>query len=1430
MVSALRIVSADPLVRDRLNRLEDNTITKGVMDTIYPWWWDEREFPRRAVMTEWFYNPLKGQPRYIDVYRYRSLAASEWVAMCVMTIIEEVAQIPWEIIPKDPKLRESPPEDILADIDEATYFFNNPNDNKGETLNTLLRALIRDSLELDAATLVKGFSLNSYVQHPAGGFELKPRGQRQLSELFCRDGASFLKETDVNGIEYRYWQYSYLHPAVAPIEFDVNEIAYAMRYNRSYSVYGWAETQSAETILNCLINSAFTNASMFQEYAVPSGVVSFTGSEEDEQRLREYFRTEIKGRFHKVAILNKEAKFTPLTYTNRDLEFIKGQEWFAKIMWAIYKLTPSEVGFTDDIRATGAAMSAQGTIQKRKAILPLLRLLEQILNNQILNEISDRIVLSFKYVDKEQEALDEQMDFQRIDKFLLMPNEYRARKKLGAPLPFGDKPPQLTLAELKAQQAKPFGSSPTGQPHQNIPTGPEEGLPKIPLTAEGQAIVEGRKAWGGVPTEGYDFAEGSLGGNDLYPAPVLTWDNRTGQVKVLPQGAMTIPGRRYITRDGKIFYVPQRKPLPVKPSQPTKTIQRSPKNKGFRDTSADVLKQYLKPTREPFIGPYEGDRKPQPKPLSGVGGNPKESIRDGMMLPGENPEEIRRARDATGPKAGKPRARQSHASDQDYPMGALGYRPDEPVRDNDLGTEQTPERIARARVGMEYERPTKPFGPIHHTDTQRTGPKDSYQGGPENIGGKYKRRQGGRIRKIGHPPPGEGPQSTGKVWRGKQQRKEKVDLHRGGMGAHRWERDETNVPVATVTEESDAHIDPHYMKKPYPGRHREITEGDGYDVESRIVPTRAGTPKIIDASKPHADRQKGLARKAKKRTTQPDNAPMAPLAKPRENLDPTGGASTEQAPRLKPTPTIPRGPKYPKDVPPIQPDTGAVGAMRATAPSGAKYLLRDKRGAPPPFIPPFEPAVAQGNTDTGSLGPDHRETLGYAERDLSKVHDDVRRSMWGRKARKKQVNAYDTREEWKGGRLETRLISAPKKAQIREAARLGRKPLSSSASAKLSPLDVKMVPPIPSKAGGKRREASFLKTLIPPHDVYVEPFAGGAALFFMLDDPGRAVLNDVNPRFTKVWQWIKQATPEQVKSMMNRPWAATRERWFHVRDQYKPKTVDDEVWQLLYVTRHSFMNRGDTWRGNLGSPDRERSQNSAPNWLSRLDQYKEQLSEVKIENKDWKEIVHQYDSPNTFFYFDPPYEEKFVPDLIKTLPTLKGKWLLSFGEDERLARGLSSKGMHTFIVPVTNTINKPTGERRTMRRELIAANYPIDVPKDLVFKAAFIGPEHTHSDAFRGPVKAERSLAKRLKEILKNFLARRLTRDQALREGHKAIDDNQTRITEIARKHASRVIGKEILELAPEVSNRLETIRTQALSDFDRILEDANSSRMARTL
>jgi hypothetical protein len=603
MANAIRLYGGTSI--DRAKAIESVPAAvqaKGVMDTIYPWWFDEREFPRRAVITEWFYNPLKGQPRYVDIYRLRALAASEWVWMCTSTIIEELAQIPWEVEPKDPKLKEDPPERLLAIIDEIKYFLNNPNDNKGETLNTIFRAALRDGLEIDATCMIKGFTANSYAHHPAGGFELKPPGERQLVELFARDGGSFLKETDVNGIEYRYWQYSYLHPAVAPIEFDTNEIVYAARYPRSYSVYGWGELQSMETVLNCLINSAFTNATMFQEWAVPSGVLSFSGTKEDEDRMREYWRTEVKGRFHKVAMLNRDAKFVPLAYTNRDLEFLEGQRWFAQLVWALYKLTPTELGFQDEIRQTGKAMNAQGQIQKRKSVMPLLHLVEQFMTQQIISEFSDELQFVFNFVDKQEELAETEIALEKIKEGLITTNEWRKKSKSGDPREWGDEPMQIILARMKAAAEPPgVGSNPTGPGQAALSD----------MTAEQHGLMEGAKAWGGRPFQSFDFEDRAD-----RASPVYSYD-QTG--KIVQQADTTLHPEAY----GKDF-VPSRR------------------------------------------GPYAGRAKPIPYPMGAMGQRPDEpGPRDGMMLGGENPEEINKTRQQMAEEHARSSGQGSHRWERD---------------------------------------------------------------------------------------------------------------------------------------------------------------------------------------------------------------------------------------------------------------------------------------------------------------------------------------------------------------------------------------------------------------------------------------------------------------------------------------------------------------------------------------------------------------------------------------------------------------------------------------------------------------------------------------------------------------------------------------------------------------------------------------------
>ena len=154
-------------------------------------------------VVEWFYNPLKGQPRYADINQIRKLANRENVQTRIYGIIDAVMSKPWQVTGK-----------------QAKEFFNSFDFTKE------LCSFLRDLLILDAGVFVKDF---------AG---------KKLTGLVARDGASFLKDVDVNGIVYRYWQYSYLHPQVAPIEFSPKEIVYCMLHPRSYSAYGWSPLQS----------------------------------------------------------------------------------------------------------------------------------------------------------------------------------------------------------------------------------------------------------------------------------------------------------------------------------------------------------------------------------------------------------------------------------------------------------------------------------------------------------------------------------------------------------------------------------------------------------------------------------------------------------------------------------------------------------------------------------------------------------------------------------------------------------------------------------------------------------------------------------------------------------------------------------------------------------------------------------------------------------------------------------------------------------------------------------------------------------------------------------------------------------------------------------------------------------------------------------
>jgi SPP1 gp7 family putative phage head morphogenesis protein len=325
-----------------------------------------------------------------------------WINACVKTIMDEVSSLDWDIVPKEGYSY----AEVEGAIQEVKEFLLHPNANS-QSFGQIIRAWLKDTLEIDAACIVKTFDIGSYdfdqMEPKSGAPMLKPIGQRRMVEIGVYDGASFLKEIDKFGFEKGYWQYSYQIPA-HPMWFNFEEISYSVEHPRSMSCYGFARTQAILDIVKSLHYSTLWNKKFFEESAIPDGALSMKDTSPQELiDFRNYWNGEFRAQPHKVAIINKEINFQPFGGTNVELQFLDTQKWDFNIAISAFGLTPSELGITDDLnRATSAT---QAELVKRKGIRPFLKLFENVVNLDILPEFQhEGIEFQFIYDDPAEKA------------------------------------------------------------------------------------------------------------------------------------------------------------------------------------------------------------------------------------------------------------------------------------------------------------------------------------------------------------------------------------------------------------------------------------------------------------------------------------------------------------------------------------------------------------------------------------------------------------------------------------------------------------------------------------------------------------------------------------------------------------------------------------------------------------------------------------------------------------------------------------------------------------------------------------------------------------------------------------------------------------------------------------------------------------------
>lgn len=212
--------------------------------------------------------------------------------------------------------------------------------------------------------------------------------------------------------------------------------------------------------------------------------------------------------------------------------------------------------------------------------------------------------------------------------------------------------------------------------------------------------------------------------------------------------------------------------------------------------------------------------------------------------------------------------------------------------------------------------------------------------------------------------------------------------------------------------------------------------------------------------------------------------------------------------------------------------------------------------------------------------------------------------------------------------------------------------------------------PILRWPGGKSRMLAKLMPLIPKHVCYVEPFSGGAAVLLAKERSKVEILNDINGELVALYRNVQFHLPELLREI---DYLHASRKNFHDYVAQPGLTEIQRAVRFLYRNRISFggnMHSFGVAKTSGGGVAFDHNKNTAI-----LGAAHERLNGVVIENLPYDRCMRLYDSPDTFFFVDPPYLEAKVEaykgwhreDLVqfkRSLVKLQGRWVVTLDGSE----------------------------------------------------------------------------------------------------------------------------------------------------------------------
>lgn len=240
----------------------------------------------------------------------------------------------------------------------------------------------------------------------------------------------------------------------------------------------------------------------------------------------------------------------------------------------------------------------------------------------------------------------------------------------------------------------------------------------------------------------------------------------------------------------------------------------------------------------------------------------------------------------------------------------------------------------------------------------------------------------------------------------------------------------------------------------------------------------------------------------------------------------------------------------------------------------------------------------------------------------------------------------------------------------------------------------------------------YILPLIPKHEIYVEPFAGGAAVFWAKEPAPVEVINDTNREVINFYQ-VAQKDFDSLQTEIQAT-LQSREQFRQAKIVYENPdmfTPLKRAWAFWVLSCQSYSaSIGSGWRHAKSAKIMQvfnvRREAYIPSAQSRLEN-------TQIECADALRVITTYDDSSAFFYVDPPYFNanmghyggytlRNFTDLLETLSKVKGRFLLSSYPSDILTEYTKRYGWKTSVVHRKLGMKREGSRNKT---EVMTMNY-----------------------------------------------------------------------------------------------------------------------------